>query len=87
MPALSRPDLLLVIDTDARDYQVGVALFQISTNGERKAIGVWSRSINSHENSYAVVEKECLAVMWAIQTLWHYIQGTHFTAYSDQASS
>ena len=84
--ALPNADLPYSIDTDARDYQVGCALFQTDENGERRPIGFWSRTLNSAEKNYSTPEKECLAVLWALTTFRPYLMGERFTVLSDQAT-
>lgn len=84
--ALPKPDLPYSIDTDASDYQVGAALFQEYGDKERKPIGFWSRTLLPAEKNYSTSEKECLAVVWAMQTLRPYVQGTHFTVNTDHSA-
>ena len=84
--ALPREGLPYEFDTDASDYQVGAALFQVHPYGERKPIGFWSRSLLPAEKNYSTTEKECLTVVWALRTLRPYLQGEKFTVHSDQAS-
>ncbi|CAN8076686.1 unnamed protein product [Agarophyton chilense] len=84
--SLPKPGRPFTVDTDASDYQVGCALLQTAPNRERRPVGYWSRSLNVHEKNYSVSEKECLAVVWALQTLRPYLMGNHFTVFTDHAS-
>ena len=84
--ALPKPNLPYSVDTDASDYQLGAALFQTYPDGERRPVGFWSRTLNSAERNYSVSEKECLAVVWALQTLRPYLQGTFFVVHSDHSA-
>ena len=84
--ALPRADLPYSIDTDASEYQVGVALFQHLPNGDRQPIGFWSRTLQAAEKNYSTPEKECLAVVWACGVLRPYLQGDRFLIHTDQAS-
>ncbi|CAN8068650.1 unnamed protein product [Agarophyton chilense] len=87
-PVLALPTLGLPfeVDTDASKDQVGCALFQTSTEGERHPIGYCSRNLNFHEHNYSVSEKECLAVVWALATLRPYLMGRHFKEYTDHSA-
>ena len=42
---LPKTGIPLEVDTDARDYQVGAALFQVEKDGRRKPIGFWCRTL------------------------------------------
>lgn len=84
--ALPKPGLPYSLDTDASAYQVGAALFQTHDNGERKPIGFWSRTLLPAEKNYSVSERECLAVVFALQNLRPYLQGEKFIVHSDHAS-
>eukprot|EP00171_Calliarthron_tuberculosum_P001622 IDg1622t1 len=84
-PVLALPKLGLPfsIDTDACDHQIGCALFQTHEDGNRKPIGFWSRTISKAEKNYGMPEKECLAVIYAIQICRPYVQGEEFTVHTD----
>lgn len=86
-PVLACPnfDLPFVIQTDASDYGLGAILSQIQ-DGSEKVICYLSRSLNKAERSYSVTEKECLAVLFAVEKLRPYIEGTKFTVITDHYS-
>ena len=84
--ALPRADLPYSIDTDASDYQLGVALFQHLPDGTRQTLGYWSRTLQAAEKNYSTPEKECLAVVWACGVLRPYLQGAQFVVNTDQSS-
>lgn len=86
MLGLPRHKLPLVNDTHASDYRVDAALFYVFLDGERLPIGFQSRLFNSYKMSYFVAEKGISAVHWENQTFRRFIQGTHFTVFSNQAS-
>ncbi|KAG6936720.1 hypothetical protein G0U57_011714 [Chelydra serpentina] len=44
-----------------------------------------SRKLLPREQKYAVVERECLAVKWAMETLRYYLLGRRFTLVTDHA--
>ena len=80
---LPRADLPYSVDTDECNHEVGCALLQTYPGGTRHPIGFWSRSLNPAEKNYSVGEKECLAIVWAVQLLRPYLEGTHFDLYTD----
>ena len=81
--ALPRSGFPYSMDTDACEYQIGVALLQHYPDGTRHPLGYWSRSLNDAEKNYSVTEKECLAVVWGCQILRPYLEGERFTVYTD----
>ena len=83
---LPRPGLPYTVDIDASDRQVGAALFQIHDDGIRRPIWFYSRTLRSAELNYSVTEKECLAVVWALDTLRPYLHGEYFTVNTDHSS-
>ena len=74
------------VDTDASDYQVGAALFPVEKYGQRKSIGFWSRSLLPAEKNYSTPEKECLAIVWELQTLRPYLQSGNFVVNTDHSA-
>lgn len=83
MLALPLPNLPYSLDTDALAYGLGATLFQTHYNGKQKPIGFLSRSLTDAENKYSASERECLAVLWELQTLQFYIPYEQFTVYTD----
>ena len=83
---LPKAGLPFSVDTDACEYQVGCALFQTYPDGSRHPVGFWSRSLNDAERNYSVGEKECLAIVWAVQILRPYLERKHFDLYTDHQS-
>eukprot|EP00171_Calliarthron_tuberculosum_P008749 IDg8749t1 len=81
--ALPKPGLPYSIDTDACKHQVGCALFQTHSDYMRKPISFWSRTLNQAEKNYSPSEREGLAIVYAIKICRPYVQGAHFTIYSD----
>ncbi|CDF38390.1 unnamed protein product [Chondrus crispus] len=83
---LRRSNLPSSVDTDACERQVGRALFQTPPDGLRHPVGLWSRSLNPAEKNYSVGEKECLAIIWALQILRPYLERKHLELYPDHQS-
>ena len=52
-------------------------------NGTEHPICYSSRTLNAAERRYSTIERECLAVVYAIKTYRVYLTGTHFTIMTD----
>ncbi|CDF40411.1 unnamed protein product [Chondrus crispus] len=83
---LPRSNLPVSVDTDVCKRQVGCDLFQTYLDRTRHPVGFWSRSLNPAEKNYSVGEKECLAIIWALQILRPYLERKHFELYTDHQS-
>lgn len=86
-PILTRPDFSkpFSLQTDASAHGIGAVLTQKFEDGE-KVICFLSRSLTKLEQKYTTTERECLAVIWAVEKLRHYLEGTKFTVITDHAS-
>ncbi len=76
---MSDPTRPFSVDTDACQYQIGAALFQEDEDGVHHPVGFWSRTLQKPQRNYSASERECLAVVWAVQILRPYLEGSHFT--------
>ena len=79
------PNLPFTVTTDASDFAVGAVLMQDQGQGPQP-VTFTSCKMNSHERNYAAHEKETLTIMHAL-VKWHvYLEGRHFTAFTDHAT-
>ena len=68
-----------MLQTDASNLRLGAVLAQLDKNGTEHPIAYLSRKLLVHEQKYSVPEKECLAVVWAINKSKYYLYGREFT--------
>lgn len=79
LPDLDRP---FVLRTDASDRGLGAVLLQ-EYEEDIFPVLYLSRKLNKAEVSYAVIEKECLAIVWAVNKLQLYLHGREFQLETD----
>lgn len=71
------------LHTDASDNGIGAVLLQQQTNRLYKPVCYVSRTLSPAEKAYGVTEKECLAIVWSVMRLRHYLYGRRFTVVTD----
>ena len=69
-PTTGKPFILY---TRALDYSLGALLAQENDGGKEAALYYLSHRLVGAEHRYSPVEKECLAMMFAVQKLRHYL--------------
>lgn len=86
-PVLATPDYTkpFSISCDASDIALGAVISQ-EHDGHEKAIAYFSQKLIPAERKYSVTERECLAVIRAIEKFRGYIEGITFTVYCDHSS-
>ena len=84
-PVLRSPDFMkeFILQTDASDRGIGAVLSQQDNDGVDHPISFYSRKLLPHEERYATVEKECLAIKAAVEAFKVYLLGHHFTITTD----
>ena len=75
-PVLITPDFdcPLIVHTDASEVGLGGLLSQVRA-GEEHPVTYISRKLLPNERNYSTVEKEVLAIKWAIEKLRYYLVG------------
>ena len=81
MADLSKPFILQI---DASDLGLGAVLLQ-EDNCKKSPVAYASWKLKQSERAYAVIEKECLALVWAVQKFhkYMYLYGTTFSIETD----
>lgn len=79
-PILAYPDFSksFILNTDASNFALGAVLSQ-----ENHPICYASRTLNVHELNYSTIEKELLAIVWAVKYFRPYLFGRKFTIHTD----
>ena len=67
----------MYLQTDASNVGLGAALLQ-EYDGMLHPVRFLSRKLKKPELNYSIIEKECLAIVWAINKLKVFLYGTEF---------
>ncbi|XP_072169909.1 uncharacterized protein [Diadema setosum] len=84
-PVLRNPDFEkeFIVQVDASDRGIGAVLSQKDEKVEEHPIAYISKKLLPREQRYATIEKECLAIVWAIQKFQPYLFGRKFLVQTD----
>ena len=63
----------LILYIAALDHSLGALLAQNNDQGKENALYYLSRTLVGAEHNYTPIEKICLALVFAVQKLWHYM--------------
>ena len=83
-PILHLPDpgRQFILRTDASDTAIGAVLLQEHEDGVFP-VAYASRKLSRAECNYAVVERQCLAIVWAVSKFYTYLYGRQFVLQTD----
>lgn len=83
-PILQYPDLTknFILTTDASNFALGAVLSQGTLQND-KPVCFASRTLSDTEVNYSTIEKEMLAIIWAVQYFRPYLFGRKFTIVTD----
>jgi phospholipid-translocating ATPase len=85
-PPVLRPpnwDNLFILQVDASDFGVGAILSQLDMEGQEHPVAFASRKLQPREMKLSTTEKECLAIVWAVEMFRYYLFGRKFKLQTD----
>jgi hypothetical protein len=77
------PNLHTEIITDASPVGLGAVLMQKQADDTIRPVTYASRALTKVEQRYSQIERECLAIIFAIERFRQYLYGMHFTVRTD----
>jgi len=84
-PVLAHPDLAqpFVLHTDASKFAIGAVLLQCDAAGVERPVSFFSKKLSSAQQNYSTFERECLAVVAALEHFRVYLLGRPFRLRTD----
>ena len=77
-----KPECPIILFTDASAYAMGAILSQIQ-DGKEVVISYNSKTLAERQSRYSISDRECLAIVWAVQKLRPYLYGAPFVIKTD----
>jgi len=75
--------LPVIVETDASEVGLGGVLSHRCANGDVRPVEFISRTLSKAESNYSQIEKEALAIVWALKRLYMYVYGREFELVTD----
>uniref|UniRef100_A0A5S6QHL3 Reverse transcriptase domain-containing protein n=1 Tax=Trichuris muris TaxID=70415 RepID=A0A5S6QHL3_TRIMR len=77
------PKMKLTVTCDASPCGVGAVLSQTQSEGKEAPVAYASRTLSKTERNYAQIDKEALAIIYAVKKFHQYLYGRFFTIVTD----
>ncbi|CAM5167446.1 unnamed protein product [Natator depressus] len=87
-PVLRAPDFdkPFLVSTDASERGMGAVLMQKGPDQEFHPVVFLSKKLSERESNWSVTEKECYAIVYALEKLCPYVWGRRFHLQTDHAA-
>ncbi|CAM5076411.1 unnamed protein product [Natator depressus] len=87
-PVLRAPDFdkPFLVTTDASERGVGAVLMQKGPDQEFHPVVFLSKKLSERESNWSITEKECYAIVYALEKLRPYVWGRRFHLQTDHAA-
>ena len=77
------PNLPVRLASDASAYGIGAVLSHVMPDGSEKPIAYGSKSLSKCQEKYSQIDKEALALIWAVKKFHYFLMGKKFTLITD----
>jgi YD repeat-containing protein len=74
------------LHTDGSNHALGTCLMQKDENDHLHPIAYGSKLLNAAQRNYTVTDRECLAIVWALEHFNTYLEGHKYTVVTDHAA-
>lgn len=78
-----KPTRPLLLATNASKTGLDAVLSHQLSNGQERPFAYASQTMSDTEQRYPQIDKEALAIVWAVQKFFYYLYACHFTLITD----